>query len=688
MALLRITELDPASIKENLKDFLRGQTEFQDYDFEGSGIGVLLDILAYNAHYHGFYTNMVGNEMYLDTAQIRAAVVSRAKELGYVPASAQGAKAVISITVTPSDAEDQDLQILTLDKYTKFLARDKDGVNYQFVTVNSNTVSKSANTFQFENVQLKQGEVTTLQYLMDAQNGKRRFTLPSANVDTTTLQVSVQASTTDTNIEEYAVAQDITEVDAESPVYWIEENEMGQYSIQFGDGFIGKRPNTGSVVIVTYIETEGLKGDNIGVFYLSDAIGGEFNDNVSIQVSNTSFGGTAKESIEDTRFRAPHYYTTQNRAVTTQDYETLILKDYNNIDAVAVWGGEDNDPVIYGKVFASFKTKGNYFLTNLEKQRIIEELITNRNMVTVTPEIVDPEYVYLLVKGTINYNPALTSKTAEEILSLVKAAIGDYNTQELNRFNSTFRKSKLQSYIEGADKSILGSDITVYVQKRVLMEAGTYKVYNIDYDVPLKKGDYKNKLYSTPFIKAFDFNAVERQVFFEEKPFSETGIDAVSILNQGKNYISAPTVTIEGDGTGATAQAYVRGGKLYKVEITNRGTNYTRATITLSGGNGSEARAVARLQAKFGTIRSFYYTNTGEKVILSENVGTIDYENGTIDLVSFASRGTNGQGYYGQDEITMNFPVDREIILPLRNRILSIDEADPIAIQLNSVVES
>lgn len=682
----RITELDPASIKENLKQYLRSQNEFTDFDFEGSGIGVLLDILAYNAHYHAFYTNMIGNEAFLDTAQIRSSIISRAKELNYIPASIQGSQAKINVTVTPSDSEDRDRQTLTLDKYTKFLARDKDGVNYQFVTINSNTVSKSANSFVFSDIHLKQGEITTLQYLMETSNSKRRFTIPSSKVDTTTLKVSVQASTSNTSIQEYTLANDITELNGDSTVYWVEENEEGQYVLQFGDDIIGKKPQTGSVIIITYLESEGSIADKISYFYLSDSIGGEYNDNVNISVSNTSFGGSEKESMETIRFRAPIFYTTQNRAVTTNDYEILLKKDYNNIDSVSIWGGEDNDPVVYGKVFMSLKTRGNYQLTNVEKERIKAELIRNRNVVAITPEIVDPEYVYLLVKGSINYNPALTDKTNSELLTLVRAAISDYNSDELNTFGSTFRKSKLQQYIEQADKSILGSDISVYVQKRILMESASAKNFTLEYNLPLKKGDYVNKLFTSPTIRTLDYNGISREVYFEEKPFSETGIDGITILNEGKNYFSAPDVTITGDGSGATAVAKVRSGKIYAIEVTNRGSNYTRADITI-GGSGTGAKAEPRLEAKFGTIRSFYYKNTGDKVILNENAGTVNYETGKLTITSFISRGTSFDSYYGDDTITFNFPISKEIILPLRNRILTIDEDDPSSIQLNMISE-
>jgi hypothetical protein len=308
---------------------LRSQAEFQDFDFEGSGMSVLLDILAYNTHYMGYYLNMVGNEMFLDTAQLRDSIISHAKNLNYVPASPQGALVKANVVVTPTNTENQSLNILTLDRFTKFLAQDIDGVNYQFVALNSNTVSKIGNSFLFRDVLLKQGEVITRQFLMDPTNTYRRFEIPSANVDTTTLSITVQESSTNTSRTVYKLAEDITEITGNSAVYFIEENSNSNYTFYFGDNILGKKPDVGNIILATYLDVVGSVANNISTFRISDPIGGEYRDNVSVTATNSSYGGVDREPIEQVRFRAPYFYTTQNRAVTKQDYETLLLKDYN-----------------------------------------------------------------------------------------------------------------------------------------------------------------------------------------------------------------------------------------------------------------------------------------------------------------------------------------------------------------------
>ena len=686
-AALRITELDFSSIKENLKQYLRSQSEFQDFDFEGSGMSVLLDVLSYNTHYMAYYLNQVGNEMFLDSAQLRNSIISHAKLMNYVPGSAQGALSRININVTPSNTEDANTNSLTLEKYTRLLGQDIDGVNYPFVTLYSNTISKTGQSFNFSNVYVKQGEVSTLQYLVDATNTNRKFEIPSQNVDITSVVITVQESSSNTDVKLYTQATDLTEVTANSMVYWLEENDTQTYTFYFGDDYLGKKPKDGNIVACTYLDNVGSISNNITGFTFVEAIGGEYSDNVNITSAVSSYGGVDKETVEQVKFRAPYFYTTQNRAVTQNDYETLILKDYNYIDSVSVWGGEDNDPIVYGKVFISLKTSGNFELTNFEKERIKEDLIQKRNVLTVTPEIIDPEYVFLLIEGNVTYNSQLTALDDSVLNGLVRAAIQDYISDELNRFSSTFRKSKLQQYIENCDPSITGSDIDVYVQKRILIDTINTRTYTIKYDMSLRQSPHKNKLTTFPELQIFDAAGVSRNAFLEEVPEALTGIDRIEILDGGRNYINAPIVTINGDGNGATATASILGGRIDKITITNPGTDYSYAIVTISGGEGYGTITSVKLQSEEGVLRTFYYKTNGEKVIINQNAGTIDYITGTIILNSFRATGLTDNAFYPDDYLTINIQADEDIIYPLRNRILTLDTNDSKSIQITMIAE-
>lgn len=685
---LRITELDFDGIKNNLKAYLRSQSEFQDYDFEGSGMSVLLDILAYNTHYMGYYLNMVGNEMFMDTAQLRSSILSHAKNINYLPGSRRGAKALVNILITPSNSEDNVSTSVTLSKYSKFLGTDIDGVNYSFVAINSNTAIKNSGTFSFSNVTIQQGEVVSQQYIMDSSNTKRRFKIPSANVDTDTIEVRVQESSSNSDVTVFKKSNNITGLSSNSTVYFVEENDDYNYNIYFGDGVISAAPKNGNIITISYLDTVGTPANSISKFSSTGVVGGLFRDNVIVTSVTASYGGTDKETIEQIRLRAPYAYNTQDRGVTPGDYETLLLKQYPNIQAVSVWGGEDNDPVVYGKVFIAIRTKQNYVLTNLEKEYIKKDLIKTKNVMTVTTEIVDPEYVYVRIVGKVTYNPALTTLSDMQLKEVVKAAIQDYNTYELTGFSSTFRKSKLQYYIEAADKSITGSDITVYVQKRVILNTTSSKKYNIYYNMPLKKGNYIDRVYSFPEILVNDNEGVERNAIFEEVLTSQTGINSFTITSGGSGYLTEPTVTVTGDGSGCKATAVISGGRVIGIKIISKGSDYTRAVVTISGGSGSGAEATALLENNYGTLRTFYYKSDGEKVVINPTAGTIDYLNGSLVLNSLVTAGAVPNDFYADDEFTFYAPVSSEIISPIRNRILVIDEADAKTIQIDMIAEA
>lgn len=681
---LTVTDLDFDSIKNNLKTFLRSQSRFQDFDFEGSGMNVLLDLLAYNTHYNAYYLNMIANEMFLDTSKLRQSTVSHAKLINYVPESSHGAETKLNILVTPSVNEDQGTSTLTLDKYTRFFGGSLDGINYPFVALNSDTVNKDGSSFLFSNVTIKQGEVVTRQFLMDSTNTKRRFEIPSANVDLNTVIVTVQQSSSNTDTFVYNIAEDLTEITRDSKVYFIEENEDGNYRVYFGDNVIGKKPTNGNIINITYIDNAGSIANKINVFTIVESVG-SFNDNVRISSTGASYSGTEKETIEQVKYRAPYFYSAQNRAITIYDYETLVTKDYPNIDSVAVWGGEDNIPVVYGKVFLSLKTKENYFLTNLEKESIKNSLITNRNVLTVIPEIVDPSYTYIFVRGYVYYDPTLTQYTAAQIKSFVVASIEDYKTDYLGKFKSGFQKSTMQQYIQDSEKSITGSDIKVILQKRIPITLSQTKSYTVDYGIPIKKGDFNSSISSYPSLGIVDTNFVTRQIFFEEVPSISSGIDRIDIVNGGVNYSTVPTVTIVGDGTGATGIAKLYGGRIASIELTNKGSNYTRAIVTISGETGSGVVVDPILQSRVGTLRTYYLNENGEKVFVNNNAGTIDYDNGIIVLKSLLPVSVATNAYYEPNVLTINTFVDKEIITSIRNKIIDIDVDNPLSYQIEIV---
>jgi hypothetical protein len=690
--ITRISELDFFEIKENIKQYLRGQSQFTDYDFEGSGMSILLDVLSYNTHYNAFYLNMVGNEMFLDSAQLRPSLLSLAKLTNYVPKSKTAATAIVTIKVTPGNLEDQTSQTLTLDRFKQFLSESNDGTNYNFLTINSNTATKNASGyFLFSNVVLKQGEVVTNQYLFDlGANPDRRFTIPTANVDSDTIIVQVQESASNLTVTPYTEAADLTEVMANSTVYWVEESSDANnaYTVTFGDNYLGRQPSNGSIVILSYIDTQGENGNFVESFVATDAIG-TYTANINVATVQAAAGGSAKESVETIRFRAPRHYTVQNRAVTADDYEALLLRDYPNIRSIAIWGGEENDPVVYGKVYISLAPVDDYVFSNLEKESIKNQIIANRSVLTVFPEIVDPDYTYLQLVIQASYDPSLTSKDADEIKSLVRAAVLDYKDSDLEVFNLPFRKSKLQRMIDTADPAITSSSVQVFLQKQIEPVLANTRNYTVQYNQELFKGSILDKLYTYPSITVYDLNNTQRNVFIEEVPDAFTGVDSVAMVSEGSGYTEIPDVTITGDGTGATATATVVNGRVTSIAVTNRGSNYTAATVAITGGGaGSGASAQAILQVRNGTLRAYYLKTNGEKVIVDDAAGTIDYLTGKIILEDLNVLGITNNERYANTIFTVNIEPEKDTLYPKRNQIFVLDDADSAAIQITMTAET
>jgi hypothetical protein len=685
---LRVTELDFDSIKDNLKTFLRERSGFTDFNYEGSNWSLVLDALAYNTHYMGYYVNAVANEMFLDTAQLRDSVLSHAKLMGYTPTSIRGAVAYVNIVVTPEPGE-PDTGSLTLRKYTRLLSDTNDGTSYIFVVNESESASKANGVFTFSNVAIKQGDVVTKTAIFDTNtNDLRRFNIPSANIDTSTLIVQVQRSLTNTSTEYYTIADDITEVDADSPVFYLEENpeSNGSYAIVFGDNYLGKQPANGSVVIMTYLDSVGRDANEIDSFAMLDGVG-NFSANLRVDTVAASAGGAPKESINKIKFRAPLHYTTQNRAVTETDYETLILKDYPNIQAASVWGGQFNDPPIYGKVFISLLPRDGYYITTQEKQRIVNEIIATRSVVTVTPEIVDPEILYLLLNITVRYNPKLTRRGAKELKEMIREQVLTYKDENLIDFDDVFKPSILLRQIDNLDTAITGSDVKVKVQKRVELDANTTSTYTVDFGVSLAPGNIFNRITTHPAIYFDDREAIRREAYIEENANTLTGISTIKVTSGGRSYKTNPTVVISGDGLGATANATIVNGAVSKVTLITTGSGYSQANVDFSGGKGTGAAAVARLQMDRASLYSYYYSGSGRKIVLDDDVGYINYKQGLVVLQNITPMGVIENNVFNENYISVSAVPESSVVSSNRNRILSIDDNDSAAIQITLIPE-
>jgi len=670
---LTVTELDFDTIKTNLKNFLRAQSEFTDYDFEGSSLNVLLDVLAYNTHYNAYYLNMVANEAFLDTALLRESVVSHGKTLGYTPRSVSTAKAIIDLTVESSSVAPG---TLTLPRGYVFRSNLIDNRSYAFVTLEDTTVTKSNTQFNFENLEIFEGQLVNFVYnFSELDNPKQIFTIEDENVDTNTITVTVRPSSSNTNTIVYNRATDILDVTAESEVYFLQETTNRKFQIYFGNSVVGRKLENGSVVEISYLVSSGIEPNGANGFTATQSVGGF--GTFSIVVNNVASSAADRESVDSIKFSAISQYATQNRLVTFKDYESFILTNFPNIDSISVWGGQDNDPPVYGKVFISLKPKDNFFLSQTEKQKIISDIIKPKSIVSIEAEIVDPQFLFIILQNEIVYDPKRLSISEDEFRTQIRSTVLSFRDTFLNKFDSRFIQSKLEQSIDRLNtRAIIGTNVTVKVQKRFTPILNEFRSYGIDFSVPLKRGTVTEKLISTQF-DVFDSLGIRRTVLFEEIPQSFSGITSVEVTNPGLGYTESPTVTIVGDGIGATAQAVIVNGRIERIIVTNRGLNYSQATISITGGNGFGAEASVIIDSRFGNLRTVFFDVNAQRQIVNTNAGEINYETGKININNINILSVSSD----DGQIRLTIESEKGILESVRNTILSIDDEDPISIE-------
>ena len=681
---IQLTSLDFNTLKSNFITYLRSQDTFKDYNFEGSGLSVLTDILAYNTQYNAYYLNQVANEMFLDSASQRASVVSHAKLLNYTPKSAIAPTAEVQIVVT-GITEDTSL---TLPAYLPFLSSSINSVNYNFVNTDSLTVNVVDNTATFNNVKIKQGVVSNYSYTVNnTSNPSLVFEIPDEAVDISTLKVIVQQSSSNSSYSIFNPVSNFLLLNKTSEIYFLQESLTGTYEIYFGDDIIGKKLIDGNIVNISYLTTEGTAAAGANSFVLMDKI-----SSYSASAVNSIFAatpGTNKESIDSIKFQAPKSYSAQSRAVTKDDYITAIQQNQLGyaFDAVNVWGGEENNPPVYGQVFVCLKPAGSYNLTQTQKVRFLQEIIKPISVLTVSPTIVDPDYTYIKLNVNVVFDTTKTTQTSAQIESGIKSAIQTFATNTLNTFNSTFNSYDLLTTIQNYSNSIVTSEFSLNLQKKFFPNLTTPTTYNLYFNTPLEIGKFSSGITSSPTLEYRDsvnLSNIIEGVYIEEIPTSTNSVESISIINPGFGYTATPTVTILGDGTGANAHAILSGtGTITSIVVDNPGNNYTSAIVVITAAEGDTsgqlAAAVVNLTGRYGTLRTYYYNTSQVKTILDLDVGTVDYQQGIVTLRAFGPLNVNNP--LGQFSLQVT-PVTT-IISSSYNKIITIDPFDTNAITVN-----
>ena len=478
---LNVADMDFDQIKTNLIQYLSEDDVLKDTNFEGSAANTLLDALVYITHMNAVNANMALNETFLDSAQLRQSVVSHAKLLGYTPRSAYAPVAYVDVLMNnPTNVTnvDGDYIPMTMTRGTSFNTL-IDGKTYKFVNEFTQTITRNSDgDYKFENIKLIQGQFKETRYIFDDATSEK-YIIPYENVVTSTMTVRVQQSATYNEVEDYTLSTDLSNVGPETAVYFLQEGQDGLYEVYFGDGIIGKKPVNGNIIIIEYAVTDGPDANGASKFSLADNIQG--NSDATVTTNTKATGGSEREDIASIKFNAPLGYVSQNRAVTPDDYKSIIQSNYPNIDAISVWGGEDNDPPDYGKVYISIKPRDAEVLTAEDKELITGQYLKPRNVVSITPTIVDPAYTYVYLEIFFKYNPNLTNQSRDALAILVREAIRTYNNNELKRFDGVFRHSNVLSTVDEADPSIINSTVRVKMKKRFTPTLNTERRYDLQF---------------------------------------------------------------------------------------------------------------------------------------------------------------------------------------------------------------
>ena len=460
-----VTEFDFDEVKTNLKTFLKAQTDFKDYDFEGSGMNVLLDTLAYNTHYLGYNMNMLANEMFIDSSSLRSSIVSHAKTLGYEVDSCRAPYAEVNITLN-----DSSMSSATMEAGTKFNTT-LNQVDYQFVATTATTASSTGLEIPFKNIKIYEGTYVTTRYTVDSSDVNQRFLLPEDRADTSTLTVKIQNSSSDTTQTTFTKATDISALVSTSEVYYLQEVEAGKYEVYFGDGVISKSISDGNIVLLQYVVTNKDAANGALTFTSAGAI--DTVTDITVTTVEKAVGGTEAESLKSIKLNAPLDYASQGRCVTSEDYKLFAKKLFPQTQAVMVFGGEAGsyDPTLgvtstasYGRVYISIKSTTGNNLTTVQKEQLVADL-QKYNVASITPVIIDPEITYLILNVNFKYDSNKTTKEKSELITDINSTLTDFNKNELQSFGILFRHSVVTGLIDDTHTSILSNITNVTLAK-------------------------------------------------------------------------------------------------------------------------------------------------------------------------------------------------------------------------------
>jgi hypothetical protein len=518
------TSLDFDVIKQSIIDNFKSDPTFTDYDFSGSAINTLIEILAYNQHYHAVYANAVQNEMFLDTAQTRNSVVSKAKELGYIPRSVVASTAFVNLTCNNVN---QNVTSLLLPRGTQFKSSNDSG-DQKFVVAKDVYSSMVGGVFRFNDVELKEGKLVENVFLIE--NGQKTITIPNQNIDTTTIVMKIKPSS-DTNVAwvEYFDARSFSTIDGASHAFFLQEGYDGKYQIYFGDDIFGKSIQDGNVINVSYVASTGVAGNQCKVFALAGSITNV--GSVTVSTIMAASGGSARETIDSIKFYAPLQYQSQNRSVTKNDFLVAIKNEVPYIRSVSVWGGEENDPPMYGKVFCSLNAETGYAITDSVKENIIKPLIRKKSSITVIPEIIDPDYLFISIQTRVKINRSKMVGSYSDMITSVSNSIIQYFANDVEEFGKEFYLSSVMDKIGAINSSVISNKTDFVVHKRFIPTLRTANRIQTSFGSAIKE------IWSNTFFVMVNGTLTKCR-------FVDDGIGGIDLVNSAGEVIYASIGTV------------------------------------------------------------------------------------------------------------------------------------------------
>jgi hypothetical protein len=561
----RITssELDFDQIKSNLVAYMKAtDTTFNDYNYDGSAMATMIDVLAYVTHINSMNANFALNETFLDTAQLRTSVVSHAKLLGYTPRSIAPSQAFVNVKMNYNESatplwnhdSNNDPLPLSMSRGTTFQTV-IDGVAYPMFASKTSTINfDSTDGWLFENIGIEQGLLTSISYMYQ-NNAYEQYLIPSVNVNTASIKVTVVDSSATSASKVYALNSNVVNLDGTSEVFFLEEGRDGYYEVKFGDNIIGKRPGNGNTIKIEYSHIPSAVDINGStIFTMNGSLNGNTDETVTLVTKAT--GGAPRESKESIKFNAPLAHVSQNRAVTPDDYKAIIQNEFADVESVQVWGGEDHDVPDYGKVYISIKPLSSATLTDTQKATIKQNILKPKNVVSITPVLIDPEYIYIDLEVLFKYNPNLATVTASGLANSIRNTLIAYNTDELKSFGGVFRVSNILQKVDATNVAILSNITRVKLTKKIIPTLGTAKAYSLKFNQE---------------IRALDATTSSLGSYVTSSVFTYAGVDA-----KLKDYYDTSTET-------RIIRIIDTGGLILS---TNAGTiNHSTGTITLTSFN-------------------------------------------------------------------------------------------------------